>query len=108
MTRFGVALLALMWAVPAWAGCSNWAEDADFLGSAPRANVCVAGACEETTLDYNCGNVSGAQWGYKNGLKVETASGGFVVMFKNDHEIAPSQVKCTEIDEGACFIRPKL
>lgn len=102
----GVALLAL-WAGPAWAGCSNWAEDADFLGPAPRAKVCVAGSCEETKLDYNCGNVSGAQWGYQNGLKVEV-SNGFAVAFMNGHEVALSRIECAAIDDGACFIRPKF
>jgi hypothetical protein len=106
MTKIGMALLALMWTGSAWAGCSNWAEDADFLGAAPRANVCISGACEETTLDYNCGNATGAQWGYKNGLKVETSADGFAVAFKDDHEVALGRVDCAAIDEGACFIRP--
>lgn len=106
MTRIGVGLLALIWAAPAWAGCSNWAEDTD-IGPAPKASICIAGACEETSLDYNCGNISGAQWGYRNGLKVETAAGGFIIAFKNDHEIVPDQIKCVAIDEGACFISPK-
>ena len=104
MRKIGVALLALMWAGPAWAGCSNWAEDADFLGPAPRAKVCVAGSCEETKLDYNCGNATSAQWGYHNGLKVETSADGFAVAFKDGNEVALSRVQCTAIDDDACFI----
>lgn len=107
MTRIGVALLALMWAGPAFAGCSNWAEDADLLGPAPRAKVCIAGTCEETTLDYNCGNVSSAQWGYKNGLTIDVTVPDTIVAFRQGQRIALSHIKCTEIDEGACFIRPK-
>jgi hypothetical protein len=107
MTKTLMAL-ALMWTGPAWAGCSNWAEDQAFLGPAPRANLCIAGDCAETKLDFNCGNATSAQWGYQNGLKIEVSADGSAVAFKNDHEIALRQIKCTEIDEGACFIRPKL
>lgn len=104
MTRIGVGLLALMWAAPAWAGCSNWAEDD--IGPAPRANVCIAGACEKTTLDYNCGNAFGAQWGYKNGLAIDVKAPDTIVASRNGRKINLRQIKCTEIDEGACFIRP--
>lgn len=107
MRKIGVALLALVWAGPAWAGCSNWAEDADFLGPAPRANVCVAGSCEQTALDYNCGNATSAQWGYRNGLKIEI-SNGFALAFKDGKEVAFSRIECSAIDDGACFIRPKF
>ena len=106
MTKIGIALLALVWAGPAWAGCSNWAEDPDLLGPAPRANVCIKGACEETKLDYNCGNAFGAQWGYKNGLTIDVKVPDTIVAFRNGRKIALRQIKCTEIDEGACFIQP--
>lgn len=107
MTRMGVALLALMWVGPAWAGCSNWAEDGDgFLGPAPRAKICIAGACEETTLDYNCGNINTAKWGYKNGLAIDVTADNRILASRNGHKIAVRRIKCTEIDEGSCFIRP--
>lgn len=106
MTRMGVALLALMWVGPAWAGCSDWADDGDLYGPAPRATLCIAGTCEDTKLAYNCGNAFGAQWGYENGLKVDVKVPDTIVAFRKGRKIAISRIKCTEIDEGACFIRP--
>jgi hypothetical protein len=106
MTKVGVAVLAVMWAGTAWAGCSNWAEDSDLLGPAPRAKICIAGSCEETTVDYNCGNAFGAQWGYHNGLTIEASADGTSVAYKSEHEIDLRRITCTEIDEGSCFISP--
>ena len=107
MMRIGLCLLALVWAGTSWAGCSNWAEDPDLLGPAPRAKLCIDGTCEETTLDYNCGNMSGAQWGYKNGLTIDVTVPDTILAFREGRKISLGRIKCTEIDEGACFIRPK-
>jgi hypothetical protein len=106
MTRIGVAVLALMWAGTAWAGCSNWLEDEDLLGPPPHAKLCVGGACEETTLDYSCGNAFGAQWGYRNGVKIDIKAGGATSASRHGHKIAIDRIKCTATDGDACFIRP--
>lgn len=106
MMRIGVALLALTLTGTAWAGCSNYV-DGSTDGAAPRAKMCIAGFCEETAQEYSCGNVSTAQWGYLNGLTINVMADGTVAAAMNGFEIDVSRIKCTEIDEGSCFIRPK-
>lgn len=106
MKTIGVVLLALAWTGPAWAGCSNYLDGSAYV-SAPRATLCIAGACEQTALDYDCGNAFGAQWGYHNGLTVDVQAKGEASAVKDGRDIAITTIKCTAIDDGACFLLPQ-
>lgn len=101
MLRILAIALAMM-ASPAWAGCSNYI-DGSLKTKPPRALLCIAEACEETTLSVECGNIHGAGFSYANGFSVtwDPERGTSAVM--NGTDIDFRQVKCTAIDEGGCF-----
>jgi len=95
------AAFALMTA-PAWAGCSNF-TDGSLKTAAPRAEICIGDACESTAADFQCGNASGAQYGYANGLRVSFGEGDAVSASMNKVPVDYAKITCRDIDEGACF-----
>jgi len=86
------AVLAL--AEPSWAGCYNHAEEV--LDSQPRAMVCYQSECEETTIEYECGNIYGQRYGYANGLRIHYEQGENAVAFKNNLSVDYKQLTCKE------------
>lgn len=66
------ALLAVLMFVPgaAWAGCTNYV-DGSLSTPAPKVTTCFEGACEDTTVDFTCGNIHGAFIGFANGWRVD-------------------------------------
>lgn len=65
-------LFALLMLVPgvAWAGCANYI-DGSMTTPAPKVATCFEGKCEETTVDFSCGNIHGAMTGFANGWRVD-------------------------------------
>ena len=57
------------------AGCATYG-DGGLSSPPPEVVICFKGKCEETTQEYSCGNVFGAQWGYANGWKMAVAMEG--------------------------------
>jgi hypothetical protein len=55
---------------PAWAMCDDYTNGTT-TRPAPRAEICFEGACERTTIDYECYNMHGAAIGFANGWKSE-------------------------------------
>jgi len=74
----------------AWAGCSNY-TDGSLATPAPRVSMCIDGACEDTTVDFECGNATGAQIGYANGLRIEYSEGAAPVVYRV-HVYAPKEI----------------
>lgn len=70
---FGLVVL-LSTATASYAGCANY-TDGSTTTPAPEAEICYKGVCEKTTLDFECGNVSGAMSGYANGWRIDQAAG---------------------------------
>lgn len=64
-----LATLALIASVGgAWAGCANYVDGSQ-TDPAPKVTLCFDKKCEETTLDFVCGNIHGTQKGYANGWR---------------------------------------
>lgn len=55
---------------PASAGCEDF-TDGSMTTSAPAAEVCFKGKCDQTTVDVTCGNATGAFSIYANGWRVD-------------------------------------
>lgn len=98
------ALLIGTAAAPAHAGCANYI-DGSLTRSAPRAKICFQGSCEETTLDFGCGNATSLSAGFANGWRIsQDAKNGLVIERKGrriparDHD----KVQCVEVDPGGC------
>jgi hypothetical protein len=75
-------------------------------GRLQAATICFKGQCEKTTLDYECGNIHGEQYGYANGWTVNfdsdkkpTAIDVFRPMRVPDRDLG----KITCEGEDACF-----
>jgi hypothetical protein len=64
---FALSLMAAG-SVPSHAGCANYV-DGSLSRPAPRARICFKGACEETTLDFGCGNATSLSAGFANGWR---------------------------------------
>ena len=65
-------VLSLTMLVPgvARAGCANY-TDGSLSTPAPKVATCFEGKCEETTVDFACGNIHGAMIGFANGWRVD-------------------------------------
>lgn len=96
--------IGVMVAGPASAGCYNYLEGET---AAPRAEICFAGKCEQTAMEYECGNADTVLVGYQNGWSVayrfndgdETET----VLDRNDRPLEDaSALICRDIDAGAC------
>lgn len=88
----------------AWAGCGNYV-DGSIEDPAPKAKICIAGFCQDTALVFECGNSSGAQYGYLNGLRVDFDAKGAATMSVNGFDVDPKRVSCSGSDD-ACFPAP--
>ena len=63
---FGASLLLCLLPVGELrAGCANY-EDGSLNREPPAVVLCFQGVCEKTTLDFECANVYGAQFGYSS------------------------------------------
>lgn len=72
----------------AYAGCANY-TDGSLPYAPPEVVTCYDGECEQTTLDYECGNSSGVQHGYANGWKSAlSAEGAFLEKDAEPHDPA--------------------
>lgn len=100
MIRLAAIPAVLLFAVPAYAGCANF-TDGSLSAPAPRAVICFDGDCEETTLDWACGNVHGASASYANGWRFDVSDAGETVQ-RRGTKVDPAKVTCEEVDEGAC------
>jgi len=96
-----VVLLSTL-ASPVWAGCDNFV-DGSLKTKPPRAEICIGGSCELTTADFQCANISGAQYGYANGFRIDFAADGTAVARKDKQIVDANAVTCKEVDEFACF-----
>jgi hypothetical protein len=89
-----------LWPVAAFAGCANY-EDGSMPGPAPRAILCYKGKCDDTTLSYECGNMSGIKVGYANGLFIDVNEKGTV--FSNKYNKMPAEDwTCKELTKNSC------
>ncbi|WP_147307873.1 hypothetical protein [Fulvimarina endophytica] len=93
----------LLAAGPAWAGCYDYTDPAA-LQSAPRAEICVSGACETTAIQFECGNANGATVAYQNGWRVDYAGDADPVVTAPDGKPLEDRTAlvCRDIDADAC------
>lgn len=103
--RIVIAAAILALAAPqTWAGCSNY-TDGSLTEPAPRVTICFDGVCEETTVDFECGNVHGAQIGYANGLRIELSVDDDPVIYRirtyTPEEFA--KITCEPVENCAGF-----
>lgn len=85
---FALAVLCTFYTTTASAGCSNY-EDGSLPGiAAPLYRICYDEVCDDTTLSYECSNVSGAQQGFANGWALDYSA------------IASGEVKLTVTWQG--------
>ena len=82
---------------PSFANCENY-EDGSSSASAPKAILCYKGKCENTTVSYECGNVTqGNSLAYANGLVIDNG------VFENKYrKMNPLDWICIQITEDGC------
>ena len=69
MLRFLIVwVLVLVAPAVAYAGCTDYG-DGDNEQPAPSVVICYNGECSQTKLEYTCGNVHQALYGYNDGWK---------------------------------------
>ena len=105
MTKsFYTAILLMLSGQAAMAACFNYIERPDVV--APIALICISGNCSETAMTHECGNASGMQIGYDNGLSTECVAengSSSCSLFSNGTPVSWNSVACSNLSEDpAC------
>lgn len=102
-TLIVVATFALGGISTAIAGCANY-TDGSVSAAAPRAIICFKDKCDKTKLDFECGNVSGAQFGYQIGWYVSYEKEEVSILWKGKRVNRENYryITCYPIDDDAC------
>lgn len=97
-----MALLALMWAGPAWAGCTL---EFNAGNPAPRVELCINGKCENTELVRHCSTADISYDEWKNGFATENnADGSKTTATFRERPVVLKKFSCTsfESDGAGC------
>lgn len=84
------AVAALAFASQARAGCSEYTDTA----TAPPVTVCIDGKCQDTTVEYSCGNATSFYIGYATGLHIRDTIDGQVSILLNGKPVDPDSLSC--------------
>lgn len=105
MTKsFYTAIFLMLSGQAGLAACADYSERPDVI--APKALICISGNCSETAMTHECGNGSGMQIGYENGLSTECIAqngGSSCSVLSNGITVSWNSVTCSNLSEDpAC------